>query len=46
MHRQLSNILTNNGELLRKHSAPLPEDGNLYLTFEELRGLHKSQSLD
>ena len=46
MHRQQSNIMANNGELLPKHAAPLPKEGNPYLTVEELRELHKSQSQD
>ena len=42
----LRKLATNNGDLIDTHAAQLPEEGNTYLTVEELRGLHKSQSLD
>ncbi len=46
LHKRQSNALKNSGDLLHKHAAPLPEEGNPYLTVEELRELHKSQSQD
>ena len=46
LHKRQSNALKNSADLLDKYAAPLPQEGNSYLTVEELRGLHKSQSLD
>jgi len=46
LHKRQRSALKKSEDLLHKHAAPLPEEGHPYLTVEELRGLHKSQSLD